>query len=93
MKTLLDMLKQTPKTKEEAIAHLQKIGVLDGNGELIQSHCKRSVRTNRTKAPKKKPSQGSTALNNLKKLCKRIPADFDAKKELAAARDEKYAKG
>ena len=38
MKMLLEMLKQTPKTKEEAIEHLQKIGVLDRRGELVKSH-------------------------------------------------------
>ena len=43
--------------------------------------------------PKKKSSQSLTALNNLKKFRGRIPADIDAKKELAAASDEKYAKG
>ncbi len=38
MKMLLEMLKQTPKTKEEAIEHLQKIGILDRKGELVKSH-------------------------------------------------------
>ena len=38
MKMLLEMLKQTPKTKEEAIEQLQKIGVLDSKGELVKSH-------------------------------------------------------
>jgi hypothetical protein len=38
MKTLLELLKQTPKTKEEAIMQLKKIGVLDRKGELAKSH-------------------------------------------------------
>ena len=42
------------------------------------------------KASKKDSSQGLTALNNLKKFRGRIPANFDMKAELAAARDEKY---
>ena len=49
-----------------------------------------AARINYAKASKKDSSQGLVALNNLKKFRGRIPANFDAKKELAAARDEKY---
>jgi hypothetical protein len=49
-----------------------------------------AARINYAKASKKDSSQGLTALNNLKKFRGRIPANFDMKAELAAARDEKY---
>ncbi len=49
-----------------------------------------AARINYTKASKKDSSQGLIALNNLKKFRGRIPADFNMKAELAAARDEKY---
>ena len=35
-------------------------------------------------------SQSKSALETLKKFRGRIPADFDMKRELAAAREEKY---
>jgi hypothetical protein len=49
-----------------------------------------AARINYAKTSKKDSSQGISALNNLKKFRGRIPAGFDIKAELAAARDEKY---
>lgn len=49
-----------------------------------------AARINYAKTSKKDASQGLTALNNLKKFRGRIPANFDMKAELAAARDKKY---
>ena len=36
LKTLLDMLKQTPANKAEAIKQLKQIGILNRKGELVK---------------------------------------------------------
>ena len=38
IKTLLELLKQTPKNKKEAITQLKQIGVLNRKGKLAKSH-------------------------------------------------------